>query len=152
MLPPGEEWLVRGEAFGARGFQAWQLGTVCEPPVAAGLFHHPRFAICDSHRGAGSPVGSKALVPPYKLPLSLSSAMFERDLCRSVCKGRSLPTRCGGSEASSLILFSDCLNLFQVFPLIMVGKLSLDSGVWEHSRYPINICGPLARVLRGEGY
>lgn len=75
LLQPGEEWLVRGEGFRTRGFQAWQLGTVCEPPVAVAS-SPSRFAICDSHR-TRLPVGSKALVPPYKLPLSLSSAMFE---------------------------------------------------------------------------
>lgn len=103
-------------------------------------------------RAAGSPLGSKALVPPCKLPWSLSSSMFERDLGASVCKGRCLPTKCGGSEAFSLIHFSDCLNLFQIFLLTLVWNLSLEAGVQEPSRCPINICGPLARLLRGEGY
>lgn len=147
----------RGVASQRGGFRSSRVSSLAARNslwASGGCWPLPPSKVCHlySHRGAGSPVGSKALVPPYKLPLSLSSTMFERDLCRSVCKGRSLPTRCGGSEASSLILFLDCLNLFQVFPLILVGKLSLESGVREHSRYPINICSPLARLLRGEGY
>ena len=141
----GGLWSLRVSSSAARN-SLWASGS-CWPLLPSKVCH-----LWQSHRGAGSPLGSKALVPPRKLPRSLSSTMFERDLGESVCKGRSLPTKCGGSEASSLILVSDYLNLFQIFPLILVGNLSLEAGVQEHSRYPINICSPSARLLRGEGY